>query len=357
VEILIILLAVLALVALVGVIYVGSIRSKRTSIKNDVGIKTDKSVKEEITSTSDENLLLQAIQPFCLRERLDKTRSVFTGALGAAIGRGVLRGDSYDEIEELLIRSDVGIQTTLKIIDELKVAVKEKKPSSVDETLELLKKILVAELLSGPLNFSPVAPSIWLFVGVNGVGKTSTIGKLAYRYTSVGKKVLLAGADTFRAAAGEQLEIWANRCGADIVLGSSGADPSSVVFDAVSKAKAKGYDLVMADTAGRLHNKKNLMQELSKIYRVASKNGTVTEVILVLDATTGQNGLVQAEEFLQAAEVTGLAITKLDGTAKGGIAISISSKLHLPIKLVGTGERPEDLIDFNPEEFIEAIIS
>jgi len=209
----------------------------------------------------------------------------------------------------------------------------------------------------GSLSFAEgTGPSVWLFVGVNGVGKTTTIGKLAMRETRLGRDVVLAAGDTFRAAAGEQLELWAERCGARIVKGSDGADPSSVIFDAVRHAASKESELVLADTAGRLHTKVNLMEELRKVRRVAERPpGELTEVLLVLDATTGQNALAQARQFTEAVGVTGIVLTKLDGTAKGGVVIAIRSELGLPIKLVGVGEGVDDLVPFDPEEFVSAL--
>ncbi|MBV9660524.1 MAG: signal recognition particle-docking protein FtsY, partial [Acidimicrobiales bacterium] len=200
--------------------------------------------------------------------------------------------------------------------------------------------------------------TVWLFVGVNGVGKTTTIGKLGMRHVGAGHKVVMAAGDTFRAAAADQLELWAGRVGATVIRGKEGGDPGAVVFDAVQHAAARGADLVLADTAGRLHTKTNLMEELKKVRRVAERPpGVVTEVLLVIDATTGQNGLIQARQFADAVGVTGVVLTKLDGTAKGGIVIAIRSELDIPIKLVGLGEGPADLVDFDPAEFVEALIS
>ena len=202
------------------------------------------------------------------------------------------------------------------------------------------------------------SPDVWLFVGVNGVGKTTTIGKLARRQKAAGRSVLLAAGDTFRAAAAEQLAMWAERTGAEIVRGAEGGDPSAVVFDAVQRAAARGNDLVLADTAGRLHTKVNLVEELKKIRRVADRDpGNVTEVLLVLDATTGQNGLTQARQFADAVDVTGIVLTKLDGTAKGGIVIAVQRELVVPVKLVGLGEGPDDLVDFDPDEFVDALLA
>jgi fused signal recognition particle receptor len=208
------------------------------------------------------------------------------------------------------------------------------------------------------LHYADAKPSIWLFVGVNGVGKTTTIGKLAWREIDNGRSVVLAAGDTFRAAAAEQLELWAQRAGADIVRGQEGGDPSSIIFDAIDRAASRGADLVLADTAGRLHTKVNLMEELRKMRRVAEKgSGTISEVLLVLDATTGQNGLTQAQQFTDAVDVTGVVLTKLDGSAKGGIVLAIQQQLGIPVKLVGLGEAIGDLVEFDPDEFTDALFS
>jgi fused signal recognition particle receptor len=219
-----------------------------------------------------------------------------------------------------------------------------------------LKKTLVVADRS--LHYEPGAPNVWLFVGVNGVGKTTTIGKVGREQIAEGRTVVMAAADTFRAAAAEQLDLWAKRVGAELVRGSEGGDPGAVVFDAVERAAARGDELVLADTAGRLHTKVNLMEELKKVRRVAERPpGRVTEVLLVIDATTGQNGLTQAREFTDAVEVTGVVLTKLDGTAKGGIALAIQSELGIPVKLVGLGETADDLVAFDPDEFVDALFS
>jgi fused signal recognition particle receptor len=228
------------------------------------------------------------------------------------------------------------------------------------ELIEALKAQIKADLAGADraLAFEPGAPNVWLFVGVNGVGKTTTIGKVAKAQQAEGRSVVLAAGDTFRAAAAEQLGIWAERAGAELVRGEEGGDPSSVIFDGVQKAASKGADLVLADTAGRLHTKVNLMEELRKVRRVADKEpGRVTEVLLVLDATTGQNGLVQAQQFTEAVEVTGVVLTKLDGSAKGGIVLAINAEMGLPIKLVGLGETADDLVAFDPDEFVEALFA
>jgi fused signal recognition particle receptor len=277
--------------------------------------------------------------------------------------RGSIDAATWDDLEEALIRADVGVQATDALLDDLRGRVRSGEIAGPDALLAALKADLVATLSAGarslgaPARPDPGAPvDVWLFVGVNGVGKTTTVGKVAHRLQGGDRKVLLAAGDTFRAAAGEQLAQWAERTGADIVRGNEGGDPSAVVFDAVQRGGARGFDVVLADTAGRLHNKANLVEELKKIRRVADRPpGSVTEVLLVLDATTGQNGLAQAAVFTEAVDVTGVVLTKLDGTAKGGIVVAIQRSLGLPVVLVGLGEGPDDLVDFDPEAFVDAL--
>ena len=264
--------------------------------------------------------------------------------------------DMLDELEEALIAADIGAMLACETVDEVRKQAKLKKINSREELSALMSSVLAEKMTANNGLKLTTKPSVIIVLGVNGVGKTTTIGKIGTRLTREGKKVLFAAGDTFRAAAAEQLSIWADRCGAGIVRHAEGADPSAVIFDAISAAKARGCDVVICDTAGRLHNKQNLMNELSKMARVVRRElpDADVETLLVLDATTGQNALVQAEAFNAAAELTGLVITKLDGTAKGGIAINISSKLNVPVKLIGVGETAEDLIDFVPEEFTKA---
>jgi fused signal recognition particle receptor len=295
-----------------------------------------------------------------LRDRLGKARSLLAGYVSAIRSRSAIDDDVWDELEEALVRADVGVTRTTAVLDDLRGRVKAGAIASPDALLDALKSDLENGLSEGDrtLRLDPGAPNVWLFVGVNGVGKTTSIGKVALQQRSEGRDVVMAAADTFRAAAADQLELWSKRVDADFVRGSEGGDPGAVVFDAVQRAAAKGAPLVLADTAGRLHTKVNLMEELKKVRRVAERPpGRVTEVLLVVDATTGQNGLVQAREFTDAVGVTGVVLTKLDGTAKGGIAIAIQSELGLPIKLVGLGEAPEDLVEFDPHEFVEALFS
>jgi fused signal recognition particle receptor len=293
------------------------------------------------------------------RDRLGKARGALGGYLGAIRSRRV-DAATWDELEEALIRADVGVAATQRVLAELQAAAKAEAITDPDTLLDRLKVELKAILADGDrsLRFEPGRPNVWLFVGVNGVGKTTTIAKIAHQQLDQGRSVVMAAADTFRAAAAEQLGTWAERTGSDIVRGGEGGDPSAVVFDAVQRAAARGNDLVLADTAGRLHTKSNLMEELRKVRRVADRDpGSVTEVLLVLDATTGQNGLQQAQQFTEAVDVTGLVLTKLDGSAKGGIVLAIQSTLGIPIKLVGLGETLVDLVEFDPDAFVEALFA
>jgi len=294
------------------------------------------------------------------RDRLGKARSTLSGYLGSVLARATVDQATWDDLEEALILADVGVTATTDILVRLRATVDADGITAPDELLEALKGQLKADLATGDrsLRFDPGHPNVWLFVGVNGVGKTTTVGKVGKRQAAEGRKVVMAAGDTFRAAAAEQLETWAERAGADLVRGAEGGDPSSIIFDAVQRAAAKGADLVLADTAGRLHTKVNLMDELRKVRRVADREpGKVTEVLLVLDATTGQNGLVQAQQFTEAVDLTGVVLTKLDGSAKGGIALAIHATLGIPIKLVGLGETAEDLVDFDPDEFVDALFA
>ena len=297
------------------------------------------------------------------RDRLSKARSTFSGYVGSLLSRSDITEETWEELEEALIRADVGVGLTTVLLDELRSTVKEQGITEPAQLVEALKAQLKAKLAAGDrsLHLEPGGPNVWLFVGVNGVGKTTSIGKVGKRQVGEGRSVIMAAGDTFRAAAAEQLQTWAERAGADFHRGDEGGDPSSVIFDAVAKAGARDMDLVLADTAGRLHTKSNLMDELSKVRRVADRDpGNVTEVLLVLDATTGQNGLQQARQFSGATQCTGVVLTKMDGSAKGGIALAIAldeevGGLGLPIKLVGLGEQAEDLIDFDPDAFVDAL--
>jgi fused signal recognition particle receptor len=295
-----------------------------------------------------------------LRDRLGKARELLSGLVGDLRARERIDDDTWDELEEALIRADVGVATTGRILDDLRRRVKETGATTPDELLGLLKADLVEQLAAADRSLSlvPGELNVWMFVGVNGVGKTTTIGKLGQQQAAEGRPVVMAAADTFRAAAAEQLELWSKRVGADLVRGQEGADPGSVVFDAMSAAQSRGAELVLVDTAGRLHTKVNLMEELKKLRRIVDRiPGALKEVLLVIDATTGQNGLVQAKQFGEAVDVTGVVLTKLDGTAKGGIVLAVQAELGIPVKVVGVGETADDLIAFDPEEFVDALFA
>jgi fused signal recognition particle receptor len=294
------------------------------------------------------------------RDRLTKARGLLAGYWSSVLSRTKIDAEVWDELEEALIRADVGVGLTTTLLEDLRAEIEHKGITETDALLEQLKGDLKARLAEGDheLTYEPGAPNVWLFVGVNGVGKTTTIAKVAKVQQADGRRVVLAAGDTFRAAAAEQLGTWAERVDADLVRGAEGGDPSAVIFDAVQRAAARDADLVLADTAGRLHTKVNLMEELRKVRRVAERPpGKVTEVLLVLDATTGQNGLVQAAQFTEAVDVTGVVLTKLDGSAKGGIVLAIQTELGIPVKLVGLGETVDDLVPFDPDEFVEALFS
>lgn len=297
-----------------------------------------------------------------LKERLTKTREGFVDKVEQIFtGAGKIDEDLYEELEDVLIQSDVGVNTTLELIGMLRKSVKERKISD-PAMLKGVMKEHIASLLGeemSPLYFTEKSPTVYLVVGVNGVGKTTTIGKLAKNLGAQGKKVMLAAGDTFRAAAIEQLEIWGERAGVEVIKQSEGADPAAVAFDAVKSAKSRGVDVLLIDTAGRLHNKINLMKELSKIKKVIERevSGAPHEVLLVLDATTGQNAIQQVKFFQESADVTGIILTKLDGTAKGGVILGIQGEAKIPVKLIGIGEGIEDLRPFDPKEFANALFS
>ncbi len=265
----------------------------------------------------------------------------------------------FDELEEVLIMADAGVDTTMKAVERLREVTKERGLRGGDAVRQALTEILVEILNVGNRELTlTTKPSVILMVGVNGVGKTTTIGKMASQFTAEGKRVMLCAGDTFRAAAAEQLTIWAERSGSSIICHEEGSDPAAVIFDGIVSAKARGMDIVMCDTAGRLHNKKNLMNELSKVSRVIQRElpDADCEILLVIDATTGQNGLIQAKQFAESAGVTGVVLTKLDGTAKGGIVFAIADELGIPVKYIGVGEKAEDLMPFEPEGFVEALL-
>ena len=295
-----------------------------------------------------------------IKAGLTKTRDALADTLGSVFtGYTEIDDDFYDELEESLILADLGMDTALKATERLRKEVRSQHLTTTEEAKNALKEILVDMLNVGDtaLNLS-TKPAVILVIGVNGVGKTTTIGKIAKQQVDAGKKVLLVAGDTFRAAAADQLEIWAQRSGASIVRQHEGADPASVVFDGIQSAKAKGADVIIIDTAGRLHNKQNLMNELNKISRIVKRElpDAAEEVLLVLDGTTGQNGLIQAKQFKEIAGVTAIALTKLDGTAKGGIVIAISDALQIPVKFIGVGEQAEDLMPFEARGFVDALL-
>ena len=337
-------LAVLALVFGIGVVFVGRRSAKKVS--------TGQTLTKQAT--------VAPVVVASARDRLSKVRSSFTGAITAALTRSAITQETWDELEEALLRADVGVATTNRVLAPLRELVKSKQIVEPSDLSAALRNEMTRQLSTGSrqLNFDATlnAPNIWLVVGVNGAGKTTTIGKLSAQQSAMGRTVLMAAGDTFRAAAGDQLDTWAQRSGAEIVRGAAGGDPSSVIFDGVARASAKKIDLVLADTAGRLQNNTNLMEELTKVRRVADKGeGKVTEVLLVIDATTGQNGLTQAKQFAQATQVTGVVLTKLDGSAKGGIVFAIETELAIPVKLVGLGEAIDDLVAFDAAEFVAAL--
>ena len=295
-----------------------------------------------------------------IKAGLTKTRQSLQSTLGGiCAGFHGIDDDFYDDLEESLILADLGVDTSVKAVEQLRERVNMEHLKNADEVRETLKDILVDMLNVGDTQLRlSTRPSIILVIGVNGVGKTTTIGKLAHQLKNDGKKVLLCAADTFRAAAADQLEIWAGRAGVDIIRQHEGADPAAVVFDAISAAKARNADVILCDTAGRLHNKQNLMNELGKISRIIDRElpDADKEVLLVIDGTTGQNGLLQAKQFREIAGVTGMALTKLDGTAKGGIVIAVADSLQIPVKYIGVGEGMEDLMPFEARGFVDALI-
>jgi len=292
-----------------------------------------------------------------LQEGLSKTTRQIGALFASFTGAD---DDFYQQLEETLILADIGAELAISTVDLLREQVIKDGLRGAEEIKKALSDILAESLSDADATLNlETTPAVILVIGVNGVGKTTTIGKLALRYVKQGKKVLLCAGDTFRAAAGEQLSIWADRAGAEIIRREEGADPASVIFDGINAAKARGIDIVICDTAGRLHNKSNLMNELGKIHRIIQRElpDSDKETLLVLDATTGQNGLIQARQFKEAADLTGIVLTKLDGTAKGGIVFAIAHELKVPVKLVGVGEKPDDLIDFIGNDFAEAILA
>ena len=373
---LLIILGVLALIAL-GVVAVLVARSRRSAtplppsaptapIEQPPQVDAEEPGEEPDTAVEEPAALVEVEAP-SYRERLGRSRGLFS-ALRSLGGRHSVDPAALQELEDALLRADVGVATTEHLMTEVRAKATAEQITDVDGLLATLRSELINLLETGP-DGTPVIRSldtaveegrvaVWLFVGVHGVGKTTTIGKLSSREVGEGRSVVLAAGDTFRAAAADQLGMWAERTGADLVRGAEGGDPSAVVFDAIQRAGARHADLVLADTAGRLHNKVNLVEELKKIRRVADREpGQVSEVLLVLDATTGQNAVSQAREFLEAVDATGVVLTKLDGTARGGVVVAIQKELGLPVKLVGLGEGAADLVVFDPTEFADALLA
>ncbi len=295
-----------------------------------------------------------------LKENLSRTKDAISSKLDDVVKIfKVVDEELFEELEEILIMADIGVNTSEEIIERLRETSKEKKITDSAEIKEELGRILVEILSNGDNTLKTEGqPAVIMVIGVNGVGKTTSIGKIAHMYASEGKKVVIAAADTFRAAAIEQLEVWAERAGADIIKQQEGSDPAAVIYDAIRASLNRKADVLLCDTAGRLHNKKNLMEELKKIYRILDKElpQSSKEILLVLDATTGQNAVSQAKLFKEAADITGIVLTKLDGTAKGGIVFAIKNEYDIPVKLIGLGEKIEDISEFNPTDFVNAII-
>ena len=359
------LVAVLAVLAAAVLVAVALLVARRHRRPPTTGVDTDSAMGQiadrVIDRVAERDLGVAAEASPSLRDRLGKARAALAGSLASALEKPSISEDAWTEVTEALIRADVGLSVSSEIV----TAARARVATGSDEPAQAVAA-LQAELRRrlGGFDRSLVRrgdgerPSVWLFVGVNGTGKTTTIGKLAKRESDLGTRVVLAAGDTFRAAAADQLAMWAERSSAHIVRGAEGADPASVVFDAVESATARGADLVLADTAGRFHTSQNLMAELQKVRRVAEKgSGVVTETLLVLDATTGQNGLAQARQFTEAVNVTGVVLTKLDGSAKGGIVVSVQTELGVPVKLVGVGEGIADLVPFDESEFVDALFA
>jgi fused signal recognition particle receptor len=351
------LLIALALLAIIGgALFVS--RRKPPEERPPVEAPAPEPAPEVVEAVPEEPLPVVAPRP-TLRDRLEKSRKFIGDHLADALGRAPDE-DTWDDVEAALIQADVGVETATRITEDLKGRSKERRITGAAEVKALLAEELVTLFdldRDRALTMADGGPTVWLVVGVNGTGKTTTIGKLARDLTERGRSVSLAAADTFRAAADEQLGVWAERSGAQLVKHQHGADPGAVAFDAFQHARARAVDVLIVDTAGRLHTKTPLMDELGKVRRVIEKEGEVHETLLVIDATAGQNGLVQAREFAGAAGVTGVVLTKLDGTAKGGIVLAIEQDLGIPIKLIGVGEGIDDLEPFDPKTFVDALLA
>src|SRR5918996_796998 len=334
------------------------VEPESTEASSEEAVQETPTVREAPTITEPAPAPVEVVRP-SLRDRLTRSRKFLTDRLADAL-HGAPDDETWDDLEAALIQADIGVATATRIVDDLKGVARDRRITEAEELRGLLAQELVS--LFGAerdraLNFAPENPTVWLVVGVNGTGKTTTIGKLAADLRNRGRNVALAAADTFRAAADEQLGVWADRTGATLVKHQPGADPGAVAFDAYKHARARNVDVLIVDTAGRLHTKTPLMDELAKVRRVIEKEGEVHESLLVIDATAGQNGLVQAKQFAEAAGVTGVVLTKLDGTAKGGIALAIEETLGIPIKLIGVGEALEDPEPFDPKTFVDALLA
>jgi len=377
-------LIIVAILATVGISGVAFMRLRKPSPKSAPETTSadalESSATEDEVAVSDSGSVAETLEPKAkveateagsedaagveaplpdVRERTAKTRGVFASAFAKVRGRSGITQDTWDDLEETLLKADIGIGLTTRLLEPLRASVKSGDIRNADDLINALRDGMTAQLATTDRSLqldAAEAPNVWLFVGVNGVGKTTTIGKIATAECAKGTSVLMAAGDTFRAAAAEQLQVWSERSGASFVRGAEGGDPASVIFDGIQSAAAKNITLVLGDTAGRLQNKSNLMEELKKVRRVADKApGTVNEVLLVIDATTGQNGLSQAREFAAATDVTGVVLTKLDGSAKGGIVFAIETDLGIPVKLVGLGEGAHDLVPFVPSEYVSAL--
>ena len=340
------------------------------TVEPEIEPESEPDVEPEVEPEPEAAVEPEIVERPTFRARMGKARSALTGAFLGIRSRAGITDDTWDDLEEALLRADVGVRVTDELLEGLRARVKAKEITTPDALLDALRAEMAGRLDGADRELhlvpgDPGSPNVWLFVGVNGVGKTTTIGKVGALQRGEGRTVLMAAGDTFRAAAAEQLHTWAERSGSEFVRGAEGGDPSSVIFDGVERAGARGIDLVLADTAGRLHTKTNLMDELRKVRRVAAKGaGRVTEVLLVIDATTGQNGLTQARQFGDAlvtddtgVGLTGVVLTKLDGSAKGGIVFAIETELGIPVKLVGLGETIGDLVPFDPQQFVDALFA
>ena len=352
-----------AVVLIVSTIYLVSRKSRsKPSFPSKTSVVARRPIEAPngaVISEAIEPISENLVPPGDIKRGIGRARLAFARLFGSILGGDKSSQQLWDELEEALLVSDLGIDLTTRVLDGAKASMEISESTdgvAMANAVKAQLRSLFGEQ-SRDLAYSQDSPTVWLVVGVNGVGKTTSIGKLSAMAAADSRKVILAAGDTFRAAAADQLQMWAERTGAEVVRSVPGADPSSVVFDAIQKAAARGFDLVIADTAGRLHTKSNLMDELRKLRRTAERDpGHLTEVLLVLDATTGQNGLVQAREFAKAVGITGVVLTKLDGSAKGGIALAAEAELGVPIKLVGVGEKVRDLIAFSPDEFLDALL-